>query len=335
MVADSDIFVSPEDPKPKYPVKYGHANRYDLPDPVTGKQRLWTRVSTIVGTLKDRYHLNKWERRVIVKGMSMRPDLAMLAANLDVSENKKELNSIAEKAKDTAGGNKGANMGTALHDYAERLDGGATLVAEHMTIHTKKSLIRYQQELKDNDIQVLPNLMEKVVCIHELGVCGRLDRVLTSRWWDMPRIGDLKTQQSMDFGYMEVAMQEALYSRANYMYNEDTGEWDPFPEIDQFKGLVMHLPAEQDFCEFHEVDLDSGWECVKLAMTLRMWRKRGKYMGNVYVNDFAWRARIVSAKTVADLSAVWRDAMLVGEWSKSLEELGLKHRQIIQGNVNG
>jgi len=327
---DDNIFVSPEErPKRRYAVKTGHANRYDIPDPVTGKDRLWTRATTLCKVLQDSYHLDMWERRVIVKGMGLRHDLAMLAANLDVTKDKEKLQDIAAKAKDTAGGNIGSNMGTAFHDYAQRMDSGEDMSKERMSPRTRRTLEAYKREMQDNDVEVLPDLMERVVCVYDLGICGRLDRVLTSKWWNAPRIGDVKSQKTLDFGYLSVAMQLAIYTRADYMYNEDTGEWEAAPETDLFKGMVMHTPiqGDQDFCELHEIDLDKGWTCVKLATTIRSWRKQGKEMGRRYVNDFAWRTRILAAESIDDLSAVWKDANAVGEWTTSLEELGMFKRE--------
>lgn len=305
-------------------VKIGHAGRYVLPDPYTGKEKHWTRVSTIAKVLQDSYHLDNWKLRMVAKGMGIRHDLVMLAANLDVKEDRDELQEIASKAHEAAGGNVGANMGTALHSYVERLDAGHDLSQERMAPDTRASLETYRETMTRNGLVTDPRFMERVVLNSEYGIVGRLDRILyCPELWPLPRIGDLKTQQTMDFGGLEIAIQLALYAHADWMWNEETGEWEPFPEMDTKTAIVMHLPAKENSCEIWDVDVATGWECVRLAMNVRKARKIGKGLMTPHREDFQWRVRIKNAACAEDLSAIWREAQNTGEWSQSLEQYGL------------
>lgn len=324
-------FSSP-DSRIKYEgkVKIGHAGRYVLPDPVTGKEKHWTRVSTIAHVLSDSFHLDNWKYRMIAKGMGIRPDLAMMAANLDVTADKDDLQEIASKAMEAAGSNIGANMGTALHGYAERLDAGEDLRKESMHTSTRRALSRYQETMREYGLATDPRLMERVVLNYEYGIVGRLDRILMDdEFWPLPRIGDLKTQKTMDFGGLEIGVQLALYAHANYMWNEDTREWEEFPPVDQEWAKVIHLPAQGEICEIYDVNLDDGWSCVRLAMNVRKSRNIGKGILTLAPNDRAWRVRIKNAQSRADLSAIWQEAQVEGKWSKALQEYGIQRMKEI------
>lgn len=332
MTMTEDVFSSPDGNTWSGKVRIGHAGRYVLPDPVTGKEKHWTRVSTIAKVLQDSYHLDNWKLRMVAKGMGIRPDLVALAANLDVKEDKEELQDIADKAHEAAGGNVGANMGTALHAYIERVDAGEDLSAEGMHAKTRRALDRYQKTMREYGLETDPRLMERVVLNYEYGIVGRLDRILMDPvFWKRPRIGDLKTGSTMDFGGLEISIQLALYAHADYIWNEDEGEWETFPEMDMEKAIVMHLPSKGDTCEIYDVDIDGGWKCVRLAMNVRKARKIGKGFMVPRPNDRHWRLRIHNASTRKELSEIWRDAQAEGKWTKSLQKYGMERLAEITG----
>lgn len=332
-----DPFSSPDRPW-KGAVKIGHGRRYVLPDPITGEERLWTRVSTVAKTLADTYHLDRWNERMITKGLGLRPDLALLAANLDVTDDKDELQGIVTKAKDAAGSAVGANLGTALHGLCERLDGGEDLSKVRVRPGVRGALDLYQETITENGIVIDASMMERVVLNYEYGIVGRIDRLISRpRIWDLPRIGDLKTGSTLDFGGLDIGIQLALYANADYLWDEENGSWHPFPEIDKESATVIHLPAVSALegkpeCNIFKVDVAKAWEYVRLAMTVREARKQGKSLLIPEQLDFRWRDRIMDAKSSAELSAVWKDATLEGEWSKSLEQFGLRRMEEIRAN---
>lgn len=332
MTVTDDVFSSPDGNGWAGKVRTGHAGRYELPDPVTGKKKLWTRVSTIAKVLQDSYHLDRWHLRSVAKGMGIRPDLVALAANLDVREDRDELQDIADKAHEAAGGNVGANMGTALHAYIERVDAGEDLRHEGMHDKTRRALDHYQKTMREYGLVTDPSLMERVVLNYEYGIVGRLDRILNDPvFWKLPRIGDLKTGSTMDFGSLEMAMQLSLYAHADYIWNEDEGVWEKFPEMDTEKGIIMHLPSIGGECEIYDVDIDGGWKCVRLAMNVRKARKIGKGFMIPRPNDREWRLRILEAKTREELSDVWHAAQAEGKWTKRLQEYGMERLAEITG----
>jgi hypothetical protein len=321
----TDEFVNPDHGDKPGAVKFSHNGRYILPDPETGKEKQWTRASTIAHTISDTYHLDKWRDRMIARGMGLRPDLASLAGQYDVTEHKTELQKIADQAMDTAGANQGANLGTALHGYAERLDGGEDVFRQRMHKSTRRTLELYQEVKTKQGIRILPRYTERVVLNKEYGIVGRLDRIAEVATHPLPVIADLKSQK-MFYSYMEVAIQLAIYSRGDCMWNEDTCEWEEMPEMDTENAFVIHIPAQresgQEACEIHWIDLVEGWTYVRLAMNVRKARKRGKNAGRALGNELYWRQRLASANRVEDLSAVFREAHKAGEWNDHLSAFG-------------
>ena len=86
-------------------------NRYGAPrapHPYTGKTVTWQRPSGLAKKcLADTYHLDLWVQRTIAKGAGLSPDLGALAAHLDISEDKAQLDDLAARM-GKAGGAGGA-----------------------------------------------------------------------------------------------------------------------------------------------------------------------------------------------------------------------------------
>ena len=71
--------------------------RYKIPDPITGKDRSWTRATTWAKTVADTHALTKWELRMAAIGLARRPDLLMGVAGVldpDGDKGKKKINEI-------------------------------------------------------------------------------------------------------------------------------------------------------------------------------------------------------------------------------------------------
>ena len=87
----------------------------------------YTRVTTFVEALLEGTALGRWKMRRVALGMGRRPDYVVAAAALTAEErDRKALNDLAEKALEAAGPN-AADVGTALHQFTERIDRGEPL----------------------------------------------------------------------------------------------------------------------------------------------------------------------------------------------------------------
>jgi hypothetical protein len=241
--------------------------RYLLPDPVTGKERAWTRATTFAGAVKNTYGLNRWEKRLVVKGITERPDLYALAASIPF-ENKKKLNEIADAAKEVARGSSGSNLGTALHSFAQYIDAGQDITVPQPW---DADLAAYKAKLVEKQATIHPDWIERVVLTPTFQVAGTFDRIITLP--DLgPVIADLKTGQ--DLYYDDIPVQLALYANATHIIDLTTDLPVPMPKVNQETAIVIHLPAGRAFCEFHEIDIVAGWETAYICKLVRDWQAR-------------------------------------------------------------
>lgn len=251
-----------------------HNGRYALPDPDTGKDRTWTRVTTLADTLESRYNIERWGERMTAKGMAMRPDLVAMAMNLDPNdeEGKKALNKVARDAKEAAGSSRGANMGTALHRLTELADAGREVQPGILA----GELSAYQATMDRRGWKALPQYLERIICVPKLGCAGRLDKLLEvhgGQWDSRLMVGDLKSQKSMDFGGLKIAIQLAIYSHAYALWDEDAERWEDPPPINQEEAVVLWAPIGRALCEPYRVNLVRGWHWALESWNTREGRK--------------------------------------------------------------
>lgn len=246
--------------------------RYKIPDPDSGKVRSWTRVTTLAGTLADRFGLEQWSKRNVVLGLGARADLYAQAAAA-TPDQKDVLNGIVAQAEEASKAKAGANLGTALHRFTERLDAGETglIVPDPWA----KDVDAYRTVMAAAGVSVVDGWLEQVLLIPEIGCAGTCDRLVNAMGWQLPRIGDLKTGQDvLKYSMVEIALQLACYAHASHWYNPRTRVLHEVPSIDQERALVMHVPVGQGVCHLYEVDIAAGWNAVELAVAVREWRKR-------------------------------------------------------------
>lgn len=305
--------------------------RYLLPDPVTGEERAWTRVSTVARALADEYNLTKWKLRQVAKGMALRPDLVAGAAAADPEADKDTLNKIAEKAMERAGSSAGATLGTALHTFTQRLDRGEPAASLGVPEALIGDMRAYVDTMKRHRLRVQPEHVERIVVLPELGVAGTLDRIVSQppgQTKAAPRaVLDLKTAKPDDngglstFSMLEIALQLALYSHAPLMWNPVTRTYEPMPaDVDKDRALVLHLPVGKAHGALYGVNIIEGWEYAQLAMKVRAARSNGKGMAWLVEPEPADLAlhRVSIAPDRAELARLWEQLHPQGLWSEEV-----------------
>lgn len=253
---------------------FGRWGRYRRPHPITGEIMEFTRCSTVAAAVQSTFALDRWQRGRLIKGLAGRPDLVELAQGIEVDD-MRALEKISERAQESAGVHNGADKGTALHRFAELIDGGRSLPRAISEVN-RNDLGAYRAALDRNGLIALPELMERVVWVDDLEVCGRLDRIYqitTAENEILFVVGDLKTSQHDPIKYsaVSVAVQLSIYSRARFFeVGNGTGLWEPPPvPVDQDLGLVIHFPSGSARAQVFEVDLGLGWELAGMAMRIR------------------------------------------------------------------
>ena len=115
MTTSDEFSLLAEAPKDRW-------GRYKISDPASGKERGYTRVTTIAKVLDDSSSLADWKTRMAITGIVQRADLlAQASTSLD---DRSKLNKIANDAIEAAGAYSRANLGTALHSITQQLDLG-------------------------------------------------------------------------------------------------------------------------------------------------------------------------------------------------------------------
>ena len=271
-----------------WPVKRDRWQRYLLPDPETGKERAWTRATTLSSTLADTFGLTKWQMRMVAKGLAMRQDLLALAAAAHVDD-KQTLDKVAEDAKEAAGSSAGANSGTALHSFTEALDRGEAVA---IPAPWDSDISAYDKTLEEHGITRHPEWVERITVVPEFGVAGTFDRIVTLA--DGRRvIGDVKTGKDLTYSWPEIAIQLALYANASHMWAGD--HWEPMPVHDPNEAVVFWLPVGKADCQLFTVDTAAGWEMAGVAYNVRQWRAR-KDLATAWPATQTQRRRAVADK---------------------------------------
>src|SRR5690606_24826292 len=188
----------------------------------------------------------------------------------DLLDDRETLTRIVEEAQSAAAEKAGANFGSAIHQFTERIDRGEQV---NVPAPYDRDIDAYKQALDQANIAVVLGWVERVVVIPELEVAGTLDRLVDGYWGATPRVADLKTGKDVvPYGMTEIALQLALYAHATHYWAGET--WQPMPTVDQDRAVVIHLPVGQGRCVLSEVDVLAGWAAVQLAVGVRRWRER-------------------------------------------------------------
>ncbi len=321
-----DVFTDPATTSTRAPRVQNY--RYKLLNPETNKPETWTRVTTFAKTLAETSALNAWELRMAVKGLAMDPSqLAGDVKNWDVSTHKGALQSIATTAKERAGSKDGADRGTRMHDITELHDLGNE--TPFITDEERNDLEAYKAGIASRGIKAPSEFVELFVAVPEFKVCGKLDRI-----YGVPslpglndyvlQIGDLKTAKNIEYNWLEIAIQLALYSMATHYWHVANDSWAPMPVVSQTTAQVAHLRVGAAQCDIYDLDLQIGREACEVARAVRGLRSRkdiAKLTTTTRVESpYADRLRACSSRD--ELSLVWKEASCAGEWNAELESIG-------------
>jgi hypothetical protein len=272
-------------------VTFNRWGQYSNLPPIPGEDRSqsWTRATTLKDILTDKRNLELWGNRQVIRGIAMQPHLIapvqaeIAAGEIDFDEKKIKdwLNKIADDAKAVAGSFEGADKGTAFHTSAELYDAGNPFKIDDLmgSLDSNQAamLAAYARSLNEHKIKPVGHLMERVICVPEMKIAGRLDRVYEDQD-GLLKIGDLKSQkwEPGAFDGISLCVQLAIYANAKWMLNEETWEWEPFPtNIDKTTGIIAWVPAvKPGIAEIYDLDLEWGWKLAKASFKIRNdWRK--------------------------------------------------------------
>jgi hypothetical protein len=330
----NDPFTAPA-PAKRGDAPTGQWGWYKLPHPITGEpDQLYPRVSTIAKTLADEYGLTEWKLRMVAKGVAIRPDLAASAAAADPDTDKKVLGDIVKSAMEAAEAGRGANFGTAMHKFAERLDDGESAASMHIPDALKPDLTAYAAALQAAGLTVVPEYSERVVVNASQEYAGRIDRIVRDRQGAL-FILDLKTgKEIIEYGGLEIGTQQALYANCTHMASPDFTSYEPMPAVSLIKSFILHLPIGKGAGEVLGLDLTKGWAAARAAFHVRAMRtdaRSGWLWAYSPGTPFdAVRLRIGRSATVEELGTGVAEARRMGAWDAELEAYALARYDVIR-----
>lgn len=334
--------------------------RYRLPDPKTGAPGGFTRATTFAKSISDTFTLSMWQQRMVGKGVSMRPDLLAAFASTPLDQREK-LNKLAENAKETAGAKAGANLGTAVHAFTEQVDRGE-LPVERIPAPWDRDVRAYLALLEQEGLEVVPEWIERVVLCKSLdgkGIAGTFDRIVRATKTVDLRMGDggiitirpgelvifdLKTGRDLEYGWLEIAVQLAIYANAEHIFDKTSKTWSPMPDVRTDVAIVLHLPVGQGKATLHGVDVEQGRTLGLLCAAVREARKAKGLSVPIasvdlsapvqepeaaIVHEASWEERAQTARTVSDLAELRREAMVAKTWTPRVERLAIERRDAI------
>lgn len=264
---EDEVVEPPEDRVPTFDRWGRYDNLPAIPDFGTGP---WHRVSDI-DQISDDTLLNAWKIRQTVRGLEANPDLfkPMRGSrfNPETRYGKKVINKIAEAAQEEIGSGRGASLGTRFHDLAERLDRGEDPKLFDTTPELTTMLKAYWRLRRDNGVTLVPGYQERTVFVPELMACGTFDSLNDDN--GVIRIGDIKSQGTIDFSHISIPIQLAAYSHASLILDRATWTWQPMPEVDQERAIVFWVAADQPgHAELLDIDLVQGWEDALMSVKI-------------------------------------------------------------------
>ena len=230
-------------------------------------------VTTVAKIPEDLYRLQQWEKRQVAIGLASDPDLIeAVAAHVDDDD---ILNGLCEKAKEKAGANRASRRGTAGHRVTERHDAGQDIIPTPMATDI---VAGWGQVLAAAGLEIIPELMERIVVFPDQRICGKFDRIARTRKGRLVML-DLKTGERAIKYPHAIAVQLALYANAPMMagtlnWKGETEEFEPLPELDRKWGVVIHLP-ENGPAQAVKIDIEAGWETAKeICFPTIRWRSK-------------------------------------------------------------
>jgi hypothetical protein len=241
--------------------------RYQIVPADGEKAKPHTRITNFAKKLEDEYNLTKWKQRMVLLGAAQRSDITIAA--LANSDDKAELDRLADAAMDAAKANVSRETGTALHRICERIDQGEDL---DLPEPWRSDAAAYTKALADLGATV--ELIEEVVVVPRLALAGRLDRTVLIG--DTRYICDLKTGENLSYSWGSIAIQLALYAGAETIYKPQTKKHQPMPDVSQDRALVVHLPAGKATAIPYWVNLEAGRRGIALVQEVLAWRRNSK-----------------------------------------------------------
>jgi hypothetical protein len=256
------------------PQTYDRFNRYLLDADGKGP-RPYTRATTLAKTLEDDYHLSEWKARCAARGVALRDDLVARAKATPVDD-KRVWKEILAEAEVVNGGGVKRNMGSAFHEFHERVPkmSGAEFAAQSPLI--KATYAKYRAALEQCGIVEI--LTEVTLVNTKIGSAGKADGIARLRDGRYVII-DRKSGRITEYPH-SACQQLAIYANSDVMITYDENGAPvrhELPPLDKHTAIVIDVTIGDEntaSVAVYEIDIWSGWAAALLACDVRRWRNR-------------------------------------------------------------
>lgn len=227
----------------------------------------------------DTYRLELYDQRNVLLGCVADRKLLEQAYRvvndptiIDERQRNDVLDAIVRAAKKAAGAEDKADLGTLKHWILEQHDKGL-LDPDETTWDpmTTQVVTEWRRVLDEYELEVVA--VEIMIVHPDLGLAGRLDRILRHRPTGKLRIGDLKFGRWAVRYPHSMTVQLATYASAPLQAGElvetapgvvECERFEPMPDIDQELAYVFHMPEEVG--EIYGVNIAKGVKMLKGAI---------------------------------------------------------------------
>lgn len=251
-------------------------------DPATGEfvRAPYQRASGAGSAIEFEGGIQSWRLRQTIIGLIERPDLWALAQSVidPQGSGRTEMDkTVIKPAQEAAGSDLAANLGTAGHAFAEKIDRGITLPP------LSGSFAKWVQTYRTLTAGWRWSMAEARLVWDELQLAGRVDRIGRPPGFmiapdgviigpDDEVVVDVKTSSSSRYFGVKFAVQLAVYANGK-LYNLETGERIGTGARTDW-GLVVHIPTGGTSGALYWVNLTIGAELAALAKEVM--RQRGR-----------------------------------------------------------
>lgn len=237
--------------------------------PDGGKPIPYDRFSSHGQRLEDRFNLEAWKLRTAAIGIAQRPDLYAQVAACP-ADDKKRLDMLLKQALEAGGSTIGAGLGTALHEFTQRVDDGSITV-DDVPSPWNLDIAAYRAALDEYGLTIIPELIECTLVNDELRLAGTADRFYRDTDGKI-LLADIKTGKSIGDNPLAYIVQAAAYANS-VLYNVETGERTPIDGLVTDVALLVHVPAGQARCDIYAIDAVAGYEAAKTATDVKRWQR--------------------------------------------------------------
>lgn len=237
--------------------------------------RRCTSVTAIAKIPDSTFGLDSWRKRQVALGLAREPGLVESVAAHHTDTNK--LDELCEQAMAAAGAWEAAERGTAAHRVTERVDRGEDMIETP----TSRIIADVWARLLDAaGLEVVPEMVERVVVYPEQLICGKFDRFFRRKKDGRLVVGDLKTGDGAVRYPHSVSVQLAAYANAPLLAGRwdgidgETETFEPLNDVDRDVGYIIFLPGEGR-AQVIPVDIAAGYETLQqIIFPILRWRQR-------------------------------------------------------------